>query len=80
MREEELIYNFIIVNEIATEAECDLVTNINGYSVESLTDIIHSRTEYHSIRQLWDCEKDNYYFNEDIKSYYDLENEEEEGE
>lgn len=76
MREETLIYDFIIENEIATESETDLVTSISGYSVETLNDIIECRTSYHDIEQLWDCEQDCYYFNDEVKEYYSLEDDE----
>ena len=79
---ENLIYDFIRDNEIATESEIELVTNINGYSEETLNDIIHCRTEYHDVPQLYACEPDNYYFSEELLEAYDLtedkgENEEE---
>lgn len=56
MIETSQAYNFIIDNEICTEAEAELVTSINGYNVEAINDIIYCRTEYHDIEQLHDCE------------------------
>lgn len=56
------LYNFIIVNEIATDAEVQLVTALNGYSVETMNNIIWARTEYHDIEQLKACEGDFYDF------------------
>ncbi len=49
-------YEFLINNEICTEAEADLVTSINGYNVEAINDIIYCRTGYHDIEQLHECE------------------------
>lgn len=49
-------YNFIVDNEICTEAEAELVTSINGYNIEAINDIIYCRTGYHDIEQLHDCE------------------------
>ena len=40
--------------EIATEEELKLVTNINGYKLESLESIIYARTGLNSINQLLD--------------------------
>lgn len=45
------LYDFIINNDIATEEEITLVTNINGYSEDTLQDIIRVRTEYRSMEQ-----------------------------
>ena len=75
---ENLLYDFIRDNEIATEDEISLVTNINGYSEETLNDIIHCRTEYHDVPQLYACEPENYYFSEELLEAYDLTEEEEE--
>lgn len=62
----ELTWDFIIENQIATESELQLVTNINGYNIKSLNDVIYCNTGYHDIGQLYACEKDNFYFCEDI--------------
>ena len=78
---ENLIYDFIIENEIATDAEISLVTNINGWNVESLNDIIWCRTEYHDAEQIYNCEKENFCFSEELLDYLGLnENEEDEEE
>lgn len=76
---EDLIYDFIRDNEIATEEEISLVTNICGYNVEALNNIIWCRTGYHDAEQCYDCEPENYYLSEELKDYYGL-NEEEEDE
>jgi len=69
---ENLLYNFIVDNEIATADEVSLVTNINGYNEETLNDIIWCRCGYHDVPQLWDCEPDGYFFTEALLSAYDL--------
>lgn len=46
------IYNYLIENEIATQGELDLITNINGFSEETLNDVIYSKTGYNDIEQL----------------------------
>ena len=77
---ESLLYDFIVDNNIATVDEVELVTNINGYSEESLNDIIHCRTEYHDVPQLYACEPENYYFSEELLEAYGLTEDEEEDE
>lgn len=49
--------DFIEQNGIATDAEITLVTHINGWSVESLNDIIFERTGFHDAQQLYDCDE-----------------------
>ena len=39
-------YDFLIENEIATENEVNLVTNINGYNIESFNNILYCKTGY----------------------------------
>jgi len=48
----ENVWDYLLETEIATENELRLVTNINGYSIESLNDIIYSKTGYRSLEQL----------------------------
>lgn len=47
----EIIWAFIIEYGIATEDEVQLVTAINGYTEESLNDIIYAREGYRSMNQ-----------------------------
>lgn len=46
------IYDYLIDNEIATQGELDLITNINGFSEKTLNDVIYSKTGYNDIGQL----------------------------
>ena len=48
------IWDIILETEIATKDELILVTNINGYSIETLNDVIYARTGYRNIEQLVD--------------------------
>lgn len=48
----EKVWDIIIALEIATEEELGLVTSINGYNEDTLSDIIYVRTGYRSIEQL----------------------------
>lgn len=65
--EEQKIYDFIVSNEIATETEISLVTNINGWNVETLNSIIWCRTAYHDADQCLACEPQNF-----VDPYHDF--------
>lgn len=52
----EKIWDYLVESEIATEEELNLITCINGYSVETLNDVIYARTGYRSLDQLIDNE------------------------
>ena len=45
------LYDKIIEYGIATEAEINLVTDINGWNEEAMNDIIYARTGYRDIEQ-----------------------------
>ena len=45
------LYNFLTENNVATEAEINLVTDIIGYSTESMLKILYSRCGLNSIEQ-----------------------------
>jgi len=47
----EELHQTIIDNEIATEKEISLVSNINGYSIKTLENILYARTGYNSLEQ-----------------------------
>jgi hypothetical protein len=46
------LYQTLIDSEMFTKDELDLVTNINGYSIESLNDCIYARYGYHDLDQV----------------------------
>lgn len=46
------IWDYIVETGVATEEELRLVTDINGYSEETLNDVIYARTGYRDIEQL----------------------------
>lgn len=48
------LYNQLIDFQIATEDEIDLVSNINGYSLETMEDILYARTGLRDIEQFCD--------------------------
>jgi hypothetical protein len=53
-KEIEKIWDYLLENEIATQDELELITNINGYNVETLNDVLYAKTGYRSIDQLDD--------------------------
>lgn len=57
MTKNELV-DRIIEDGIATESEIDLVTDIIGYSMEILNQIIYARTGYRDIEQYEESEAD----------------------
>lgn len=52
------LFNRIIEEGIATESEINLVTDITGYSMEILNQIIYARTGYRDIEQYEESEAD----------------------
>ena len=46
------IYDYILLNEIATADEINLVCCINGSNIDSLNSIIYAKTGYHDLEQL----------------------------
>ena len=70
--ETDLIYDFILENELTTTDALDLALACSGTNLETLNYIIYYFTGYHDIEQLHDCEASNYYFNDDIIKFYGL--------
>ena len=48
----DLLWDELIMNELFTYDELRLLTNINGYSVETLNDAIYSRYGYRDYEQM----------------------------
>lgn len=72
---ESMLFDFITDNNIATEEEVRLVTDINGWSEDTMTDIIYARTGLRSYEQ---CKDDGYEGTEELDEYYNLNEDEEE--
>lgn len=51
MNEENDWYEFLEYNGIATPDEIDLVCNVAGYSVDTLSNILYARTGYETMEQ-----------------------------
>ena len=52
------LWTLIVEYGIATDSEIDLVTDINGNSIETLNDIIYARTGYRDIESYREAEFD----------------------
>lgn len=74
---ESMLWDFIVDNNIATESELQLVTDINGFNEETMTDIIYARTGLRSYEQ---CKDEGYSGTDELDSYYCLDEEEDEDE
>ena len=48
----EKIWDYLIDNEITTEDELQLVTDVAGYSDRTLEAVIYARTGYNDLEQL----------------------------
>lgn len=59
MDEENEWYEFLDYNGIATTDEIDLVCNIAGYSVQTLSDILYVRTGYETMEQYLGIEEED---------------------
>ena len=68
-----LIYDFILENELCTENELNIACDVGGRNRETLNYIIYRQTGYHDIEQLWSCENENFYFNDDVIERFNLE-------
>jgi hypothetical protein len=68
----ELLWDFLIENEIATEDEIRLVTDIAGYTEETMLDILFARTGYRSIDQIAEVDEEGLYISNELLDAYGL--------
>ena len=54
----DFLWDYLAEQGVATEEELQLVTNINGFTVETLNDVIYARTGYRDYFQLADIEEE----------------------
>ena len=74
---EAMLLDFIVDNNIATDDEVRLVSDINGWNEETMTDILYARPGLRSYEQ----RKDECYSGTDeLDSYYCLDEEDNEEE
>jgi len=52
------LYEELIDLGMFTDEELELITNINGYSIDTLNDCIYSRFGFHSLKQYLDEEEE----------------------
>ena len=49
--------DYIIGHGIATEEELQLITHINGYSIETLDSVVYARTGFNTVEQFYNEEQ-----------------------
>jgi hypothetical protein len=69
----EEYYNYLIDYEIVSQETLEIITNINGYTEETLDDILYCVSGYRNIEQYLEYEDKNTY-----NEYYGEEDEEDE--
>ena len=50
------LWDYLLETQLATEEELQLVTSINGFSLETLESILYVRTAYRSLEQIKEME------------------------
>lgn len=70
---ESMLWQFIIDNNIATESELQLVTSINGWTEETMNDVIYAKK---GLRNYEQCMSEGYTGTDELDSYYCLSEEE----
>lgn len=68
-----MLWDFIVDNNIATDNEVILVSDINGWNEETMTDIIYAKIGLRSYEQ---CKDEGYSGTDEFDSYYCLDEEE----
>ena len=65
LENEAFVYDLLVEFTVATSDEIDLVVNINGWSIDTLNDILYARTAYHDIEQFLEAEGFTIDYNEE---------------
>ena len=52
MKEIERMWEWLVEMNVATEEELNLITDINGYNMEALNNVLYARTGYRSRQQV----------------------------
>lgn len=73
-------YNFMLTNEIVSEETLNVITSINGYNIDTLNDVLYCRSGYHNFEQLFECEEDNFVWDDFTEVLQDDEDEDEDEE
>ena len=53
----EKLWDLLVNYELATEPTLQLVTRLNGYTLETLEDVLYALTGYHSYEQFMENER-----------------------
>ena len=53
----EKLWDLIVNYELATEQSLQLVTRLNGYTLETMEDVLYALTGYHSSEQFMENER-----------------------
>jgi len=53
----EKLWDLIVNDELATVQSLQLVTRLNGYTLETMEDILYALTGYHSYEQFMENER-----------------------
>ena len=53
----EKLWDLIVNYELATDSTLQLVTRLNGYTLETLEDVLYALTGYHSYDQFMENER-----------------------
>ena len=51
------VWDYIIECGIATQEEMELITHINGYSIETLNSVVYARTAFNTVEQFYNEEQ-----------------------
>ena len=54
----DFLWDYLVEQGVATEEELRLISDINGFSIETLNDVIYARTGYRDYYQLADIEEE----------------------
>ena len=57
MKEVNELWNKILERGIVSEETLQIVTDINGYSIETLNDVIYAATGYRNLEQMGDLKR-----------------------
>lgn len=52
------LWDYLIDNQIASEESLQLLTNVNGFSLDTLEDALYALTGYHSLEQIKEAEEE----------------------
>lgn len=53
----EKLWDLLVNYELASESTLQLVTRLNGYTLETMEDVLYALTDYHSYEQFMENER-----------------------